>query len=1158
MTIKAAILIFIFAISITFLSDTAYASHNEQTSRETRDPRIAVSGSDVYAVWTDSTNPDYWDLYFTKSTDGGKTFSEVINLTNGSSFYPISRIIVSGNNVYILWEDRISPDGYDAAFFTKSSDGGVTFEKPRILDPSNDSTIITRPRVMFESNDVLYVLASQWYLKEQQNKLIFFISNDDGNTFSKPTIIFEKDQWEDFFDYKKSQDGTIFVMADDQKNYDEKGHLNLRKIFPDGSTSRIISVNGGDSAVTNAQLATSGDNVYVVWRQWEKNRWHHTFSGSNDGGETFSKPEILRTDPKAIDAAYTEGSSIFAYDESVFLILHDEYWDGQNQWFRIRIASSHNHGNDFEIKIHPLDEVLNQYSQILTLSQDAKLYSLAITTKNPPFNDAALFFTNSEDGELFSEPVDLLPNNIGGFDYLNVATQGKSIHLLSTGKYGQNCVLYVASHDGGDSFSEIQNLGPNGHPKECLGIQKKVESPKDQMKTGTNIEDIRCKEDLASGYILTLREKTKSPLCVKAVSYEKLLERSVISKKSFETIALSAAKNFLLTHPKLSSINPESVDLQVYMTRHSIPPAFIIKGTFESKEPIYNGDPDPKHHSVELMLALHNQIHDAKIDDSFLLTKEIDKEQFHPRLNLIVSPTIKTILVPNEKINNKGLLPLVITEVSEGGFDKVTYWTFQSIGYNGDNRDKRWGFLPDYHTVSETVDENGDDAIDRQRMPENFGIPQPLFVFPLLCNGQERVEGESGWHYTLPTRTDAKIVYFRSTDKGILPDENGIYDIRFVSMFKTEVELPQNAQIITNLTMLCPFEQIMNDATHGYYTKLEFKFEDSPAVTKSESLDSTLAQSATILVKIFDDTYGFSSPEFHLKDDKINIEPAQPDLIHRNSPDATLGYFFQTIGIKLTQNCLVLPDSREFCSDSSYSLKFFVNDKEEQDVAKYLINEDDKILISYGSSEQEIAKQLEELESMAKRNYKSLEKLMTLDAGTVREGTFDEDLAFRTFEKLMTLDMKKQEERNSLEYKLSQKQYEYDTLVQQNAEKNKIDSAQNEIKQIQAKLNELASKKDQYTSEEIFERVNKLEQENIKMYSIGPELYEKLVSAKKTIVNEIPDSVPLASVQINPDTKQLEIVLQKSAQNNKETEQYKTMIDDVIPDDVLWTIIFLD
>lgn len=1152
---KILILALIFTVCITLATGTAHASHNEQTSREARDPRIAVSGSNVYVVWSDSTNPNYWDVYFAKSSDGGKTFSDAINLTNGSSYYPNSKIIVSKNNVYVSWEDRTSPDGMDSIFFTKSNDGGITFDKPRMLDPVNDPVnLIYRPRTMLVSNDTLYVFASEWSMQTQQNKLIFVTSSDYGNTFSKPVTLFESDQWEDFVDYVVD-DGTIYVLADDKKNYDQIGDLNLRKIFPDGTISDIILVNEGKTAVTNAQLAVSQDNVYVAWRAWEKNRWHLAFAKSHDGGDTFSKPATLNADPSSIDTVGAEGSGIFAHDDSVFVIWREEYWDGQNQSFHTWIAASHNFGEDFDVKIHPLDDLLYQYGQILTVQQDQNLYSFAMTTKNPPFNNDALYFARSADGKSFTAPVDILENNLPRFQYVNVATQNDSIHLVATGNYDANCILYISSHDRGDSFSEIKNLSPNGTPKQCLGIKEQILPPKRQMKLGTQIEDIKCKEDLTKGYILTLKQDGQ-PLCVTATSFENLSDRGIISEKSFETIALSAARNYLLSHPKIATnIVADSLELKTYMTRHSIPPAFIIKGSFESTSPIYDGDADPLNHSVDITLVQNNKIHTAKLDNTYALTKPDDLSQRNIRENTIVSPTLKTILSPGNRVDNRGMIPLVITEVSEGGFDHTTHWTFQSIGYGGDNRDKKWDFLPEKYMISETVDQDGKDAIDRARMPENFGIPAPLFLFPTICN-KERIEGESGWHYTLPTRNDTSMVYFRSTDKGIYPDKNGVYDIRFVSMFKTEVELPQNAQVITNKTILCPMEKTINDATHAHYTRLEFKMDDK-RVADSKIESDGIDKHATILVKVFGDKFDFSNSEFQLQDPKINFEPATPDLIHRNS-DATLGFFFETLGMQLGKECLVFSD-KEFCNTGEYSLKFYVNDEKRDDISQYIISEDDRILISYGAeSEQEVAEQLAELESMAKYNYSSLDKLMTLDVGTVEDGTYDGNLGFRTFEKLMAIDMKRQTEQNTLKNTLSQKQYAYDTLVQQKADQKTLESLRNEIKQIESQLNDLANKKEQYTSEQIFQKVNQIEAENIKMYKLGPEEYQRYVTTKNTLERKMLDTyIPLVSVQINPEAKLLEIVLQKNVKDNTvQVEQYKSMIDEIIPADVPWDMIF--
>ena len=1139
----------------------AYAAHNEQITRGVDDPKIAVSGSGVYVVWGEGSTSEFLDLFFVKSSDNGKTFDDVINLTNGKSFYPDPQITVSKNNIYVVWEDRISEDGIPSIFFTKSNDGGQTFDEPKILDPIDDSyNLIYRPLKIIESNDTLYVFASFWERETQQHRMIFITSNDDGNTFSAPTVLFDDGEWEDFVDFT-IHDKTIYVLADDGSDYDEIGNLNLRKIFADGSMSNLVHVNDGKTAASTAHLTISDENIYIAWRAWEDGRWNLAFVKSSDNGQTFTQPRILNSDPTSIDIHGSAGSNIFAYDDLVYVKWLEVYWDGENQTEKTWMAISNNFGDDFEVMIHPMDDLLNQQGLVLSVQEADTLYSMALTVKNSPFNDGAIYFARSNDGRSYTEPVDVLQNNPPSFKFPEIATSGNNIHIVAEGNNESSCVMYAVSHDKGDSF-ELKQLSPNGNPKKCLGIDEKISTPRHQIESGVKLQDVRCKEDRHKGYVLALRNDNQ-PVCVMASSYEKMLDRKTISEKSFETIALEAARDYVLSNQDISSsIVDDSLKLYVYMTRNSIPPAFIIKGSFESTTPLYD-DSTSLTHDIEITLVQYNKIHYAQLDNEHVLTGiDPSLEKRNPLEKTIVSPTIKTILSPGERVTGKGLIPLVISEVSEGGFDKTTHWTFQSIGYQGDNRDKRWGFLPDKYVVHETVDQDGNDAIDRDRMPENFGIPMPLFIFPVLCDDQ-RIDGESGWHYTLPTRTDTSKVYFRSTDKGIYPDEHGIYDIQFVSMFRTEVEVLPNFEVLSNQSVLCPMDETRNDATHAYYTRIQFKIDDkwtasyySPeSVVDSEQIN----ERATLLIKIFDDTFGFSQPEFYLQDPQINIEPAESNVLHRNSDDAPIGFFFDSVGMKLTSECLVLPDDRQFCSNEEYSLGFYVNGNKQDDISQYLINEDDKILISYGpDNKQEIENQLKELDSIAKYNYHTLENLMTFDVGTVLEGTYDGDLGFRTAEKLVTIDMENQTEKNDLQYSLSQKQFAYNTLVRQDGDPTVLESIQNDIDKIQSDLNDLEHKKSQYTTEEIFQRVNEIQTQNILMHKIGPDEYQKLVSAKNIFEKKAKDeSLPLKSVLINPENSHLKVVLSDNAQvHSTQLKQFESLIEKIMPENTPWEISF--
>ncbi|MGI0011528.1 MAG: sialidase family protein, partial [Nitrosopumilaceae archaeon] len=333
-------------------------------------------------------------------------------------------------------------------------------------------------------------------------------------------------------------------------------------------------VNSEGSSVTTPQVSVSGDNVYVVWREFEQKRWHLSFAKSNDGGNTFDKPITLNTDPNSIDTVWSTGSHIFAHNDSVYVIWPEEYWDGENQTFKTWYAKSDDAGNTFDVALHPLNEKRSKYGDIITLEDSGILYFVVPTFKNPPYNDPALYFAkNSDNGNTLTKAIDLLENTVPAFGLPKIAIKENSIQIVSGGDYNKNCILYLTSSDGGMSFTSPVNLSPNGNSKDCLGIQEFVPSPLQQLKMGINSEDVKCKEVRDKGYLLGLRQRNNFPVCVTVNSYEDLLSRGFLASDSFETLALMAAEKFVISSPTFSFDGiPNSLDLDIDTVRKSIPP----------------------------------------------------------------------------------------------------------------------------------------------------------------------------------------------------------------------------------------------------------------------------------------------------------------------------------------------------------------------------------------------------------------------------------------------------------------------------------------------------------------------------------------------------------------------------------------------------------
>ena len=123
---------------------------------------------------------------------------------------------------------------------------------------------------------------------------------------------------------------------------------------------------------------------------------------------------------------------------------------------------------------------------------------------------------------------------------------------------------------------------------------------------------------------------------------------------------------------------------------------------------------------------------------------------------------------------------------------------------------------------------------------------------------------------------------------------------------------------------------------------------------------------ASMLVNIFGDKFDFSTPNYQVKTPWIHFENQDGDTIHRHSTGVELEFLFNSMNIATDENCFVFPDGRQFCTNEDYSLKFYINQQLVEDIRKYIVQEDDRILITYGNEDQlAIDKQLAELNAQA-------------------------------------------------------------------------------------------------------------------------------------------------------------------------------------------------
>lgn len=148
-------------------------------------PQIAVNGSNVYVVWADNTSLNR-DVYLVSSTDGGQTFGNVTNLSNNTADSFNQEISISGNNVYVTWLDSQKYiQGDNKISFIFSNDGGRTFSD--VINISNNAGKSSFPKISsFQDN--VYIT---WNI-DREDKSIFKNNINSSSSITKEGIYFVK------------------------------------------------------------------------------------------------------------------------------------------------------------------------------------------------------------------------------------------------------------------------------------------------------------------------------------------------------------------------------------------------------------------------------------------------------------------------------------------------------------------------------------------------------------------------------------------------------------------------------------------------------------------------------------------------------------------------------------------------------------------------------------------------------------------------------------------------------------------------------------------------------------------------------------------------------------------------------------------------------
>jgi hypothetical protein len=327
------------------------------------------------------------------------------NLSHDINASEVQRIAVSGSNVYTTWRDTESGDDDGAAddsdvFFRASTDGGATWTKAKNL--SNDGSSLN-PQIAASDGDNVYIV---WKAHAFGSEDIFFItSGDNGDTF------------------------------EEKKN---------------------LSSNAGNS--DNQQLAVSGSNVYIVWRDNTPGNWDVFFRASTDGGATWGEMSNLSD-----DSGSSDNPQIAVVGSNVYIVWRDSS-TGKND---ILFRASTDGGDSWSATKNLSNDGGSWNPQLVVSGSNVYIvWRDSSTGKNDIF-----FIVSTDGGDSWSAKKNI-SKNAGESIFPQIAVSGSNNVYIAwvDDSPGNWDVFFRASTDGGDSWSAKKNISKNAGNSDNLQI----------------------------------------------------------------------------------------------------------------------------------------------------------------------------------------------------------------------------------------------------------------------------------------------------------------------------------------------------------------------------------------------------------------------------------------------------------------------------------------------------------------------------------------------------------------------------------------------------------------------------------------------------------------------------------------------------------------
>jgi hypothetical protein len=359
-------------------------------------PQAAVDAAGkISVVWEDDTANNS-NILFSRSTDGGATWSTPRNLSSSTGYSFSPRIAVdSAGGINVVWVDT-TPGNQDV-FFSRSTNGGASFSAPQNL--SNDAPDSASPQVGVDTSGNISVV----WENDDITYGIMYRHSTDGVTFSTVANLATNTTGSFGPQMAIGVDGSVSVVWEDDFNF--QSDVSFSRSTDQGatfSTPKNLSNNSGNSFSAQVAVDLSG-NIEVAWTDNTPGNNDILFTHSSDGGATFASTKSISSSRGDTGSAQvgvdTNGNIFVAWQDNVPPAFNKDVY----------LARSSDGGTSFSAA-NLSNNVGNSINPFMNVDVSGGI-NLVWMDRTP--GNASIFFTRSTDAGVTFAAAQNLSNDVG-------------------------------------------------------------------------------------------------------------------------------------------------------------------------------------------------------------------------------------------------------------------------------------------------------------------------------------------------------------------------------------------------------------------------------------------------------------------------------------------------------------------------------------------------------------------------------------------------------------------------------------------------------------------------------------------------------------------------------------------------------------------------